>query len=120
MPGPGKIFEVAEGFRRELLARERRAATEMVRAYGQSWVRIKTQLDGLTRQIAAARAAGEDVNPYWLFQRKRLRTLQGQVETEIRGFARTLGLGNSRVGRPGTISVSRASQWQPTCCSRNS
>ena len=88
MPGPGEIFEVAKRFRRSLLDRERNAASEMVRAYGQSWQRIKAQLDQVTSQIAAARAAGEEVSVSWLFQRRRLQVLQSQVEAEIREFAR--------------------------------
>lgn len=88
MPSPGLIYETAARFRRDLLQRERKAASEMVRAYGQSWQRIRMQLDDLTNQITEARANGEDVSLSWLFQRNRLQALQGQVENELREFAR--------------------------------
>ena len=81
------IYEIAERYRKALLVSERKAATEMVRAYGESWKRIKTNLDTLTAQITAARAAGEEVSAAWLFQRDRLAGLQRQVESEIGWFA---------------------------------
>jgi len=81
------IYEIAERYRKALLVSERKAATEMVRAYGESWKRIKTNLDTLTAQITAARAAGEEVSAAWLFQRDRLAGLQRQVESEIGRFA---------------------------------
>ena len=82
------IYAVAEQHRRELLQRERRAASEMVRAYGEAWKRIKARLDDLSEQIAQARARGEEVSPSWLFQYERMQALQRQVEAEIREFAR--------------------------------
>jgi len=82
------LFDIAEQHRRQLLQRERRAASEMVRAYGEAWKRIKARLDDLSEQIAQARARGEDVSPSWLFQFERLQVLQRQVEAEIREFAR--------------------------------
>lgn len=84
----GRLVAVAEQFRRELLQRERKAARELVRAYGEAWQRIKQRLDDLTRQIEQAEARGEDVSPSWLFEQERLQTLQRQVEAELREFAR--------------------------------
>lgn len=80
------IFNVAERYRRELLAREREAAGEMVRAYGLAWQRIKGQLDNLCQQIAEAKERGENVTPSWLVQHDRLEALQRQVEQEIARF----------------------------------
>ncbi len=82
------IFDVAEQHRRALLQRERRSASEMVRAYGEAWKRIKQRLDDLTQQIEQARGRGEEISPSWLFQYERLQSLQRQVEAEIREFAR--------------------------------
>ncbi|MBI2954243.1 MAG: hypothetical protein HYY30_08015 [Chloroflexi bacterium] len=81
------IFEIAERHRKALLANERKAATEMVYAYGEAWKRIKAQSDDLLRKVAEARAAGQDVKLSWLFQAERLRILQQQAEAEIRRFA---------------------------------
>lgn len=77
------ITVVANDFRRTLLARERRAATDMLRAYGLSWQRLRAQLDALTQQMEAAEKAGQTVSPSWLFRQERLASLQRQVETEI-------------------------------------
>lgn len=89
MPEPeGQIFEIAGRFRRELLRRERAAASEMVRYYGDVWRRIREQVDDLSRKIREAREAGEDVSPAWLFQQRRLESLRAQVEAELRNFAR--------------------------------
>ncbi|MBX6770872.1 MAG: hypothetical protein IRY83_04050 [Chloroflexi bacterium] len=82
------IFETADRFRAELLRRERQAASELVRAYGAVWQRIRQRLDDLGEQIAQARQRGEDVSPAWLLQFERLQTLQRQVEAEINQFAR--------------------------------
>lgn len=86
MPDPGRIYQVVEKHRRDLLRNERRAASAMVREYGAAWQRVKTQLDALTELIEAARKAGEEVNPSWLFRQNRLQSLLGQVETEIARF----------------------------------
>lgn len=82
------IYTIAEQFRAELLRRERQAATELVRAYGAVWQRIKRRLDDLGQQITLARQRGEDVSPAWLLQFERLQTLQRHVEVELREFAR--------------------------------
>lgn len=82
------IDEIADRFRAELLQRERQAASELVRAYGIVWQRVKQMLDDVTQQIALARARGEEVDELWLLQRERLQLLQRRVEAEIREFAR--------------------------------
>jgi SPP1 gp7 family putative phage head morphogenesis protein len=81
------VLDLADKFRTQALARERRAASELVHAYGESWKRIRIELNRLTAQIENARLAGEDVSPSWLFQQERLRSLQIQVEREINHFA---------------------------------
>lgn len=86
MPNPGRIYQVAEKHRRELLRNERRAASAMVREYGAAWQRIRTQLDALTRQIADARKAGEEIEASWLFRQNRMQSLLDQVQAEIARF----------------------------------
>ena len=70
-----------------MLARERRAASEMVRRYGEMWRRIGSEIEGLTRRYYAALASGEATSPAWLYQLNRLQTLRAQMEAELRGFA---------------------------------
>ena len=78
------IFRVADKFRRQMLRRERAAATEMVQYYGAIWKRIRAQIIALTKQYYEAEAPGTA----WLYQLERLQTLQRQVEAEVRAFAR--------------------------------
>lgn len=104
---PSELETAARQFRTALLANERAAASEMVRAYGASWQRVNTELRALQAQIDAARAAGlvPDVfqprlpggpvvartpgtfSPSWLYERDRLSSLQRQIEAEMRQFS---------------------------------
>ncbi len=77
------LYTDAERFRRALLRHEREAANDLVRAYGESWKRIKKQLDALLLKMEAAQAAGQDVSLAWLFEQQRLVTLQREVEAEM-------------------------------------
>lgn len=107
-----ELERTARRFRRELLDRERAASRELVDAYGEVWRRLKVRLDGLTRQIAEARARGEvpDVfqprmpggpavartpgtfSPSWLYQQGRMESLLAEVEREMAEFSRFAGL----------------------------
>lgn len=100
MPRQGRIYAIADQFRREMLRRERAAASEMVRQYGAIWQRIKIDLERLTRQYWEQVQNGEDVPISWLFEANRLQTLQQQVEREIAVFA-----------QQADISI-RAQQWE--------
>lgn len=82
----GKIWQVIERQRRELLRMERSAASEMVRAYALTWQRIKVSLEELLQAKAAAEAAGEVIDAAWLYKYERLSILQRHVEGEIRRF----------------------------------
>lgn len=82
------VFEVANGFREERLASERKAATALLNAYGDAWQRIKALLDKLTGEIKQLEDAGGTVSQAWLYRYDRLKTLRSQVEHEIRHFAR--------------------------------
>lgn len=87
---PGELEETAHGFRSALLAQERAAASEMVRAYGASWRRVRGELDGVQAAIRAAQEAGAD--PTALFhQQRRWQSLERQIEAELRQFAALAG-----------------------------
>ena len=86
MPDPD-IIRVNKQFQADLLQRERAAASQMVRFYGESWQRIRHSLDDLTAKIEAAKAQGKEIGPSWLFQENRLKLLQAQTEAEINHFA---------------------------------
>lgn len=65
---------------------EQDAARRMVRAYGGAWRRIDIALGRLQRKIVDARQAGETVDPVWLLQQDRYRSLLAQVEEEAARF----------------------------------
>ncbi len=69
-------------------ARARNKATQrdLAKQYGVAWDRIRRNLDALSKRIEQARAAGETVNPAWLYQKDRLQGLQRQVYAEITTF----------------------------------
>ena len=93
MAGPGRIYTRLERFQSDLLRGERAAASEITRAYGQAWQRIRGQLDDLTQRMqeaetAAASGGGKAEEPLsWLLQRNRLTSLQAQIEQELASVA---------------------------------
>lgn len=86
MAKPGNIYDIANRHRRELLLREREAATEMVRRYGELWQRLQDNLAVLTKRIAERRSAGHAVTLAWLFQDERYHALLAQIELELTNF----------------------------------
>lgn len=85
--GGGDLYQLADQFRAALLAQERAAATELVKAYGGVWQDIQGRLSNLTSQMAHAAADGQALDINWLFQADRLRSFQLQVEAQINRFA---------------------------------
>jgi len=83
----GEIFDAIERFRRELLSNERRAASELVRVYGEAWKRIKAELERLHTEYEATKARGEKPGPGWIYQFNRARAFRDQVERELLAFA---------------------------------
>jgi hypothetical protein len=73
--------------RQQLLALAALTSAELVGAYGESYRRIRTQLDELTRQINASRLRGEMVNAAWLKQQHRLTLLLATVAAELHDFS---------------------------------
>ena len=87
------IYDIAERQAEALRKRERAAASQMVRAYGEAWTRIRAELDALTAKMQEARnqstkRRGETVSEAWLFQYRRLEAFQAQVAGEVGRFAR--------------------------------
>jgi SPP1 gp7 family putative phage head morphogenesis protein len=77
------IYAVADAHRQSVLAGERRASVELVRAYGKVWVILRERLASLTAQITAAREAGEEVSISWLYTQNRLASLEWQIQAEM-------------------------------------
>jgi|GEM_PF-2177501 len=74
-------------FRRELLDGNTDAVNKLADAYGKTWAKLKTDLDNITAKYWAARNAGEEISPSWLFQQERYAALMRQCETELRRLA---------------------------------
>lgn len=85
------LYDLAAQFRRSLLMQERASALRMLEAYTVIYGRLRTDLDGLLDSLSAARAAGQDISPAWLYQEQRFRLLLDRTEREMRGFAEFAG-----------------------------
>lgn len=106
MPSPESDLErAARKFRAALLSHDRAVSRTMIDAYGQSWRRIRVQLETLNSHIAQARAAGVRVSAQWLYQQNRLSSLKQQVEQEVAGFARYAG---AQIGEGQAVAVDMA------------
>jgi SPP1 gp7 family putative phage head morphogenesis protein len=88
MPGESELERLIRSFRNDVLKRERNASSELVRVYGEIWNVINRRLQQLELEKQEALAHGEEIGPHWLYQRQRLKSLQMQVEAELREFAR--------------------------------
>jgi len=79
------IFDAADRYREDLLRRERRAASELVRYYGRIWQEINRQISKMVRDYYNT---PDTERESWLYQMQRLQALRAQVEDEIGRFAR--------------------------------
>jgi hypothetical protein len=92
------VYDLIEQFRRELLRKERAAASQMVRAYGQTWQRIQDrlkeldaeykvwkQLQTLTPTLSLKGEGG--LGWEWIYESNRLKAFRAQVERELSQFA---------------------------------
>jgi len=86
---PGNIFDVADGFKQRLIAREQVAVREIRNYYRDAERRIAKRLEALVSEIEQWQREhpGEQVPEWWLFERERLQSLQKQVEQELAHFA---------------------------------
>lgn len=88
MPDPTpQVIEAAQRFRAALLARERRAATALVRYYGAGYARLQSDIRTLQTEIAQQRAAGETISPGRLWRLERMQRIQQQAAQEMASFA---------------------------------
>lgn len=97
MPTTSQIIQLANQFKRQILADDRETVTSLTRVYGEIWNRLRIDVRQLTAQIEQARERGETVNEAWLFQNNRLNDLLTQVEQELAQF--NIGLESDIVAR---------------------
>lgn len=94
MPEPqGEIYELVDKFRADLLRRERRASSTMVREYGRAWKNIQRWIDEMevdyrrTGGVIGSTPLTPTEERAWFEQYNRLKTLRRQVEVELLRFA---------------------------------
>ncbi|MDI6769747.1 MAG: phage minor head protein [Anaerolineales bacterium] len=79
----GQLYREAERFRRALLRREREAASDLVRYYGEIWRVLNQKIQALV----TAYYADPEPSQNWLFRYDRLAALRAQVDEQIRAFS---------------------------------
>jgi len=88
LPNPTPlILELANRFRAQALARERRAANALVRYYGTAYGRLHNDVMALQQTIEQMRAAGEDVSRGTITRLERMTAIQNQAAREAATFA---------------------------------
>jgi SPP1 gp7 family putative phage head morphogenesis protein len=86
MTEPIDAYAAVETLRAQLLARERGAATRLVRAYGDVYRRLQSSIAALDSEIALLSQTGE-ASYSRVLKLRRLKDLRTQIETEIGHFA---------------------------------
>jgi len=81
------VIELAQRFRAQLLARERRAAGAIVRFYGVTWQRLQPQIQALSAEAAAMTLAGQEIGPGAIWRLERMKAIQAQAAAEAVRFA---------------------------------
>ncbi len=81
------VIELAQRFRAQLLARERRAANAMVRFYGVAWQQLQPQIVALNAQVTAMTAAGREIGPGAIWRLERMKAIQAQAAAEAVRYA---------------------------------
>ena len=91
MPITPEMLERAQRFRAALLARERRAASGIVRFYGRIWNQLQGDIRQLEGTISDMRAAGEDVGRGTIWRLERMKAIQRQANQEMAKFSQFAG-----------------------------
>lgn len=81
------VWTVLDRFRKQNDARLSISLLEMARTYYAAQLRIEKELDGLVKQIEAAKAAGEEISPSWFFRQERYESMLTQVKNSVDDFA---------------------------------
>ena len=81
------VIELAQRFRAQLLARERRAANAMVRFYGVAWQQLQPQIQVLSAEALAMTAVGQEIGPGAIWRLERMKAIQAQAAAEAVRFA---------------------------------
>jgi SPP1 gp7 family putative phage head morphogenesis protein len=84
-----KLSRAADKFRRQVLKREEQASTRLVKAYGNVYTLLSSELNAVTAQIIELQKAGAEISENLIYTRTRLLSLLDLVEVQINEFSRT-------------------------------
>lgn len=82
------VYDLAQQFRADLIARDDAARRRLVAAYFNAYKRLAAELAILTNQIEEARLRGEVFSPSWLYRQERYQSLIRQLVAEITALSR--------------------------------
>ena len=81
------IYDVEQAFQKRLLKQERRASSQMVRAYQSAWKQLREQIGKLQAEYDKAISEGETVSSNWWYKQQRARELERQIAEELNKFS---------------------------------
>ena len=80
------IYDTAMRFRGQLLRGEREEARKLIDLYGETWLRIRQQMESLLRRIEAAEEIGLAYPREWWIRVRRWQALMDEIRREIDGL----------------------------------
>lgn len=81
------IEQLSAAFRLRLLRKERKAASEMVRAYHSAWLRVRKKLDLLEKERQRLLKSGEPIPESWFYYNTHYQNLLKQIGDELGKYA---------------------------------
>ena len=108
MGSPGQVLVIAQRHRDALLRMERGAASQMVRAYGGIWVRLRREIEDVLSRYEGTQGADAQTSLDWLLDQDRLQRLLQQTERQINRFA-AVADGRIKRGQRAAIEAAQAS-----------
>lgn len=83
------VFELADDFRRQLIAREREATRLMFQAYAEAVAALRAEAERYAARLQEAIMAGEEISPSWAFRSGNMQAFTAAYERELANLART-------------------------------
>jgi SPP1 gp7 family putative phage head morphogenesis protein len=84
---PGRIYEVAAQFQRELGLSQQAAEDQMLASWRNAYGKIRDEYQQVLDKIADAVEAGEEISPAWLYQQTRLEAAEREARAQMARYA---------------------------------
>lgn len=104
----GRLLEMAQRYRGALESGNADAADRITRGWVTAQQRLDVEVQSLMSKMEAARLAGVDPSPAWLYQQKRLTSLTDAIQVEVQKWAPMA----EETTREAAYAASRAAQGQ--------